>query len=706
MLLSMLPRRLVLAAVPFLLGPAVSLAQDPRDHEIEEIVVTADFRERTANELPTSVTVLDDEAIDELAVQHFEELVTVMPNVNFSGEGNRARFFQIRGVGELEQYEGAPNPSVGLLIDDVDFSGIGTVATLFDIERVEVLRGPQGTRYGANAIGGLIYMQSAAPTEEWSGFLELGAAQDDAFSGGVAVGGPLTQDKSLRFRLSGQHHESNGFRGNPFLARDDTNGRDETTFRGKLLWEAPRDWRVLWTAMLADVDNGYDAFAIDNSLTVLSDRPGRDAQQSLGSSLKLEWSGGERFAFTSITSMADSDRNFSFDADWGNPEAWAPFTYDFISVNHRERQTLSQEFRLTSTGDGRIFDGTTDWLVGAYVLDLEETLATLNQGTYFDPLSGFADSLDDALSSRFEATNAAVFGQLGVHVFEGGEIAFGLRVETRRTDYADSNGLRLDPDETMIGGELSYSHYFSDALTGFVALSRGYKAGGFNLGPVPPGGRQFEQETLWSLEAGVKTLLLDGALAFDGTVFYSRRSGQQVRTSVQLNPNDPASFVFFTDNAAKARSVGAEALLRWLPYESWELYASLGLLDAEFEEFANDAFDLGGRDQAHAPSYTMAVGGAYRHSGGFFARLDLSARDAFYFDVSHDQQSDAYALAHARVGYETETWSAELWARNLFDEAYAVRGFFFGNEPPGFAPELYIRRGDPRQVGVTFEMRF
>ncbi len=707
MLLPKFPRRLVraAAALAFML-PALSLAQGAGGREIEEIVVTADFRERTASELPASVTVLEHDAIDQLAVQHFEELITVMPNVNFSGEGNRARFFQIRGVGELEQYEGAPNPSVGFLIDDIDFSGIGTVATLFDIDRVEVLRGPQGTRYGANAIGGLIYMRSTAPAAEWSGIVKLGAGTDDAFSGGFAFGGAITADDALRFRLSAHRHESDGFRDNAFLGRDDTNGRQETTFRGKLLWEAPRDWRVLWTTILADVDNGYDAFAIDNSLTVQSDHPGRDAQRSLGSSLRLEWQGAERFAFTSITSAADSDRDFSFDADWGNPRAWAPFTYDFISTSNRERRTLSQEFRLTSTEEGRIFGGTTDWLVGVYLLDLDETLGTLNRGNYVDPLSGFADSLDDALASRFEATNAALFGQLGIDVGEAGQVAFGLRVETRRTDYADSSGLLLDPDETMIGGELSYSHDFSNALTAFVALSRGYKAGGFNLGPVPAGGRQFEQESLWSLETGIKALLLDGSLAFEGTVFYSRRNDQQVRTSVQLNPNDPASFIFFTDNAAKGRSVGAEAQFRWLPVDSWELYASIGLLDAEFEEFASEAQDLGGRDQAHAPNYTLALGGAYRHPSGLFARLDLSARDAFYFDVSHNQRSEAYELAQARVGYETESWSAELWARNLFDETYAVRGFFFGNEPPAFANERYIRRGDPRQVGVTFEMRF
>jgi outer membrane receptor protein involved in Fe transport len=699
-------RRSVLASVALLLvHPA--LAQAPAAGEpIEEIVVTADFRERTADELPSSVSVLDGDEIGALAVQHFEELIPVVPNLNWSGDGNRARFFQIRGVGELEQYEGAPNPSVGFIIDDIDFSGIGAVATLFDVGRIEVLRGPQGTRYGANAIGGLIYVQSAAPPEEWQGLVRVGGGQDDALMAGGAFGGPLTDDGTLRVRASAHRHRSDGFRDNPFLGRDDTNGRDETSVRAKLTWEPSDDWELRLAAMLVDLDDGYDAFAIDNSLTVLSDKPGRDAQRSFGSALRATWSGAERFEVTSITSYADSDMDFGFDADWGNPESWAPFTYDFISLNDRRRETLSQELRLTSTEAGRLFGGSTDWLVGLYLLDLDERLTTHNEGVYFDPFSNFGDLLDDTLASRFEALNTAAFGQLNVAVGDAGELGFGLRVEHRGTDYSDSNGLALDPSETMVGGELSYTHTFDDGLTGFVALSRGYKAGGFNLGPVPEGGREFSQEGLWSVETGVKALLLDGTLSVDGAVFYTRRVDQQVRTSVQLNPNDPASFVFFTDNAARGRSVGLEAQVNWMPAESWQLYATVGLLDAEFDEFSSDAVDLAGRDQAHAPAYTLALGGTYRHPSGFFARLDVSARDAFYFDVSHDQRSEPCELVNARIGYETERWTASLWAHNLLDETYAVRGFFFGNEPPDFPNELYVRRGDPRQVGATFEMRF
>jgi outer membrane receptor protein involved in Fe transport len=175
---------------------------------------------------------------------------------------------------------------------------------------------------------------------------------------------------------------------------------------------------------------------------------------------------------------------------------------------------------------------------------------------------------------------------------------------------------------------------------------------------------------------------------------------------LQLVPNDPASFVFFTDNAAKGKTLGLEADLKWLPDDAWEFYANVGILNAEFDDFVTPLGDLSGRDQAHAPAYTLALGGIYRHPSGIFARIDVAARDEFYFDVSHDQKSEAFELVNARFGYQTARWTAQIWARNLLNERYAVRGFYFGNEPPNFSNKLYIRQGDPRQIGITFDMRY
>ena len=680
------------AAVP-------ALAQEA----IEEIIVIADHRGRTIDELPSAVSLLDADAVSGLAVQHFEELVGVLPNMNWSGDGHRARYLQIRGVGELAQYQGAPNPSVGFIIDDIDFSGIGTIATLYDVERIEVLRGPQGTRYGANALAGLVYMQSAEPTPGPSGKLTLTAGQDDAFGGGFAVGGPAGQGG---YRFSAHHYRSDGFRDNPYLGRDDTNGRNETTVRGKLAWDAGDDWSFRLAGLYARIDDGYDAFAIDNSLTVLSDRPGRDAQQSVGASFRAEWDGANAFSVTSITALADTEIDFSFDADWGNDEAWDPVLYDYVSLNDRRRGTVSQEIRLTSKDSGRILNGRSDWLLGLYVNRMVEDLTTVNRGEYYDPGYDFADSLDATVTSRFEATSVALFGQLDIDVGDKGTWTVGARVERRTTDYTDTDGLALGPSENMIGGRIAYTHELSEDLSGFLSLTRGYKAGGFNLGFVPEGRRSFNEESVLNLESGLRARLAGGQVLVSGSVFYSRRVDQQVETSFQINPNDPASFVFFTDNAAEGRTLGLEAELEWLATDEIRLYANVGLLNAEFDEFITPQVDISGRDQAHAPAYTLAIGGIYSHDSGWFGRIDVSARDAFYFDVSHDQQSEAYSVANLRLGYDAGSWTARLWLRNSFDERYAVRGFYFGNEPPDFLPALYIRQGDPRQAGITLDWRF
>jgi iron complex outermembrane recepter protein len=688
-------RALRLAAVAsalFLASQPVSFADDA----IDEIVVSAAFRDSPAREVAASVTVLQAADIEQLAVQHFEELVSAVPNLNWSGDGHRARYFQIRGAGELEQYQGAPNPSVGFLVDDIDFSGIGTIATLFDLRQVDVLRGPQGTRYGANALAGLIYLQSTLPTKETGGRLQLMAGGNDAWSVGLAAGGSLNADDSLLYRASAHHYGSNGFRHNSYLGRDDTNARDETTIRGRLRWLAGKDWQVDLAALFADIDDGYDAFALDSGFTMLSDHPGRDAQRSVGTSVRAEYSGWDAATLTSISGYADSDIDFDFDADWGNAESWAPVTYDYVSLSTRRRSTLSQELRLASD----------DWLLGLYAMRLEDTLATLNRGEYYDPGNDIADSLDERFDSRYRATNVAVFGEFGHDIAATTRVTLGLRGERRTTDYADSAGLRAAPAESMFGGELALRHELSAAVSTYLSLSRGYKAGGFNLGVVPDDRREFGAEALWNLEAGVKSVLAGGALRIDAAIFLARRDDQQVRTSFQLVPGDPASFVFFTDNAASGSTQGVEADLHWLPNEAWSAYLALGLLDARFDRFETPQVDLDGRRQAHAPPYSVALGGQYRHSNGFFARLDLSARGAFYFDVSHDQKSRPSQLVNARIGVDSGAWSLQAWVRNLFEQRYAVRGFYFGNEPPDFPDMLYTRPGDPRQFGVTYDRRF
>jgi iron complex outermembrane receptor protein len=677
---------------------------------LEEIVVTAAFREARIEELPVSVTVLDNEELRATTQQHFEEAIRRVPNLNLSGEGSRARYFQLRGVGELEQYEGAPNPSIGFIVDDIDFSGLGSIGTLFDIDRVEVLRGPQGTRYGSNALGGLVYMSSQSPPDALSADVEATAGSDGTDALGAAFGGPLSD--AIGFRTSVQTYENNGFRENVFLGRDDTYGRDELTARGKLAWTPSDDVQVDFTGLYVDIDNGYDAWAIDNGFDTYSDNPGRDAQQSTAGSVRVH-AALARVDVVSITGIADTDAVFSFDADWGNAADWAPYDYDYVTANDRERRMLSQELRVLSK-PGAIAGGRGEWLAGVYVLDLDEGNDQRTIGVYEDPFCGPACSLaaDTTVRSDYDATTFALFGQVALSVTDRLGATVGLRWEQRSADYADTSFNAFSPDDDMLGGELAFDWRLAERRSAYLRLARGYKAGGFNVSlagvdfgtvdnaPLSADNIEFGPESLTSIEAGIRTTSVNGRLRTDIGVFAARRNDQQIKVPLQLRLGDPSSFLFVTATSERGEHHGVEATIEWRATQRLELSAAVGLLRAEIEEFSLFP-TLAGREQAHAPAYTYSFGADYRTPSGWWARLDLSGMDEFFFDYGHDQVSQPYGLANLSIGRQWDAWSVKLWARNLFDEDYRVRGFYFGNEPPDFPATLYTRLGDPQHYGIT-----
>lgn len=696
-----------------LLTTAVSSQSlEQASYPLEEIVVTSQLRITTLDDINSSITVLDAEFIESVTVQHFEELSQFVPNLNWSGEGARARYFQIRGIGELEQYEGAPNASVGFIVDDIDFSAIGGVATLFDVQQVEVLRGPQGTRYGANALAGLIYMRTNDPGDEFEAYSEVTVGNDDTLAIGGAVGGPVSgSNGTLSYRIAAQQYESNGFRDNVFLNRDDTYGRDELSTRAKLRWVPNDSWQVDLTGLYVDLDNGYDAWAIDNGLTVYSDKPGKDAQQSTAAALRVTSQAAETFTFVSITSAASSDILFSFDADWGNDIFWAPIVYDFTQVSKRKRDTLNQELRLVSTPEGALFGGRLDWLAGLYALSLEEKINRVDQGIYADGVFCTPCLLDTTVDSDYEATSLALFGELGIALNTRANLTLGLRWERRSAEYTDTGGNLFDPTDDMIGGELALDFQWSDQTRIYARIARGYKAGGFNLSfagtdfsatglNVRADQIEFDPEFLWNYELGIRASSIERGITVDLNLFWQDREDAQIRIPIQLLANDPTTFIFFTDNAADARNIGLEATLQWQISNRIELSSSIGLLDTEIETFAAQ-LGLEGRDLPHAPGYTFALSGQYQHPKGWFVRADLTGKDRFYYDVSHDERSAAYALTDLRVGRVWQRWSVDFWVRNVFDKRYTVRGFFFGNEPPDFPPTRYTRLGDPRHFGAS-----
>ncbi len=698
---------LSLAALALTLGAGSLCIQS---EELTEILVTAEFRPVNLQNQAASVSVLTGDTLSQLAAQHLEDVLNIAPNVNYSSGASRSRFYQIRGIGERSQFQEPLNPSIGFVVDGIDFSGLGTMGTLFDVDQVEVLRGPQGTLHGANALAGLINIRTGQPQDEAAMRIEASAAEYNSWSLGVVGTGPLI-DETLLFRLAINSYRSDGFIENDYLNKEDTNRRDESTVRGKLRWLTSEYSTLDVTALYVDVNNGYDAFSLDNTRHTLSDEPGRDEQRS--SALGLNWhKQAMQFDIEAAASYADTSTDYGFDEDWsyvGIAPGWEYSSYDQYT---RDRNSFSAEVRLLSNQESLLFNGTTSWVLGAYFISDKEDLE--RRYTF----------LEQNFNSNYDTETLAVFGQTDTRLSAQWSATVGLRMEQRKTDYTDSNGVSSAPDKNLWGGKLVVEYSVSDNVMMYAGLSRGYRANGVNANilssndstenPDPSGKldalQQYDEEFLINYEAGIKSSFAQNTLQARLALFYMDREDQQVKGSLVLPRKDGSTaFIDYTSNAARGNNYGSELEIEWLMSESVTLYANLGLLQTEFEKYVNaDGADLSGRDQAQAPSYQFALGGRFDFGKGFYGRLDLEGKDDYYLSDRHNIKAPSYQLVHARVGYQAKNWSTALWVKNLSDEDVVVRGFgSFGNDPrKEYALEPYYQYANPRVIGLSADYSF
>jgi iron complex outermembrane receptor protein len=668
---------------------------------LEEIVVTASLRPTSVADLPQSVSVLDAATLQEAGVQHFEDVLGMIPDLNWAAGTSRPRYFQLRGIGEVEQYQGAPNPSVGFLIDDIDFSGVGMPATLFDVGEIQVLRGPQGTTYGANALAGLISVRTQDPGTQFELHGELTGGTYDTRAAGVAIGDGLA-DGQGGWRLVAQQYLSDGFRHDVFYDMNSTNGYDEGTLRGKLHWRFNDALQADLTLMRVNIDNGYDAWSIYNTFNTYSNQPGRDLQRSNGIALRVVDTIEGLGELRSVTSGAGSAILYSFDGDWGNDTLWGAYApYDYFQSDNRYRHTFAEDLRLVGDPSRALF-GKLRWLAGVYALRLTETDRLVFD--YDDVYDGAGSS---ALDSRYGATNIALYGSLDADLGSRSSISGGLRIERRSADYGDSADAATPfPRQTnnMVGGNLSWMFNAGDGRHLYATLARGYKGGGFNIGAeILSEQRSFGPESLWSLETGLKYAHADQPLQLQADLFYMRRQHMQVYLSEQLQQNNPLAYVFFTQNAADGENLGFESEASYRLSPRWQLSGSAALLRTRYLGVGGEFETLGidGRAQPFAPGYQLSAAVEYSAPGGWFARLDSHALGSFYYYTSDAQSSHSYHLENLRVGYRRGAWTASVWLRNLFDVRYAQQGFYFGLIPPNYPNQAFLQLGDPRQLGVT-----
>ena len=678
--------------------------------KLDEIIVKSGLVKKNFLNSTSSLTLIKGSEIRNTGADHLQDIVNRVSNLNWAGGTSRPRYFQIRGIGERSHYfgEGPPNFSIGFIMDDIDLSGLGMLGQLIDIDQIEVFRGPQSSVFGSNAIGGVISLKSGQPVNNnsYSYSLTIGNDQKKAINGFFNY---KILD-NMFFRVSSSYNLSNGFRKNKFLARNDSNKKDELFIRAKLFFSPIQNLSVLGTVIASDLKNGYDAWAPDNNKTFVTyaDELGEDSQNTKAGSLLLNYQLSNNHIFKAISSYSTTHQVHSYDGDWANDEYWfiehgfdpniEGWNYSFYDSNNRVRNNFSQEFRL-SFGN---------YTLGGFYNILKETDSAI--GYLF---GGLADEAD----SQYEIQKLAAYFQSLHKIGEKIKFDISLRIEDYYYKYKGTSIdnyyytsipnvtfiQNKDDRDPMLGYKMSLSYqksYFSNL---FISYAKGYKAGGANQQPLLDiRNRPFGPEFIDNFELGIKTI--KDNYVFSATSFYGFRRDQQVSVSSQQELGNPNSFYFFTANSGKGTLKGFEAEFSYRFLNSWFATSSLGLLDTYVEKFSyltsNGLSYGGGRGSAMAPRLTGSFGIKYDVKKTYFSFITTYKSDYFFSD-SHDNKSDAFSLTNLSFGHIFANFNLQFWSKNIFDKKFVTRGFYFGLIPPNYSEELWESYGDPRSFGVT-----
>jgi outer membrane receptor protein involved in Fe transport len=687
------------ALLPLISTPLIANADDS---DLERIVVTGDFQRESIQTLSASASLFSKDEINQRGASYLDEMLGSTANVNFTSGASRGRYIQIRGVGLRSQFVDPINPSVGLVIDGINYSGLGGSSLLFDIDQVEIYRGPQGTRFGADGMAGMIQMESAQATADPSLKLQVGMGTYNSREAGLAASAGLTDDTSAR--VSYFRRKSDGYVDNLYL-NDETQQQDEQVARFKLNSQLTEHLNTELNLHYIDINNGYDAFTLDNSRNSVADEPGQDNQQSYAIGINNTYTGFDAFDVSLNLSAIDTELLYSFDEDWvcndaSEPQLCAaglhPWGYSSTDVYTRDRDDQSANLQFNSK--------TGNWVAGVYYqnrdVDLEREYTWL--------ASPFA--------STYETSNVAVYGQVATPIGPKTTLITGFRVEQYQGDYTDSNGFIEETDDVMVGGKIALEYQVIDRTMIYTSITRGYKAGGINseaLAKAKDEGlnldadffqqhTSFDPEYLWSGEFGVKGSSLDDKFTLRLAAFYMHRDNIQLK-AWQV---EGQQFTGYVDNASSGSNYGLEVEGSYQLTEDLFLTGSAGYLNTEIDDFVTQSgLNQDGREQAQSPKYQYAFSARYNFTNELYGMIGVEGKDDYYFSDSHNSKAPSSNLVNLSLGYEADMWAVRAWARNVFDEEVPTRGFEFGNDPlDGYATHTYVQLGEPRVAGITFTL--
>jgi iron complex outermembrane receptor protein len=705
-------RAVVVPALCLLVAPAQSQeAATTGGATIDEVVVTAQRRSESIQDVPIAITAVGAETIQDQNVRGVEDYFALTPNVSFRSDGSRDRKdLSMRGISnQLNQYANVRPATYAFYVDEFNVVAGTSNPQIVDLERIEVLRGPQGTYFGRNAVGGAINVITKKPNNEWYGELGLDYSSHDTRSGHGVVNVPVI-DGVLALRASGQIEESDGWieNVNPVGGGNDyeyKTGRIQArlTPNDRLTWDLAYSYSDEETGMRVGVPTGFITatwravyygnapgditnpdgvgFYPDNIDRVNFNRPQKVGSQYdyLSTRAVYEF---ENMALTAVAGRIESEVFNYGDVDGGSPD----FYYEDLLL---ERTSTSGELRLQSLGRQ-----TLEWSIGASVGEDE---GELDQSTYHGAQS------PQGLPEGFEVTGGdsvgsskywAVFGQATWRFAEQWHMVLGGRYSYEEIDtYAvtRSNEIFTGINDRVVDFD-DFSPRFtlgweptSDVLL-YATASRGFKSGGTQSSNNINLSNEFKPEILWNYEAGVKLDLLGKRLRLDGTMFYMDwKDVQQLIRFQFLDPSGAIRAVSGIANAAKARSYGAELSADAAITDRFKLSAQVGYLKANYEDYPAAlidglVLDLSGKPLVDAPRWTLGAQGQYTvpltTTFEGFVRAEWNFRDEalsnpyVYRYYEYPFIAPSYHVTNLRVGVEGERLRMVAYAENLFDADY------------------------------------
>jgi iron complex outermembrane receptor protein len=566
-----------------------------------------------------------------------------------------------------------------MYVDGVPYtSGFGFDTILQDIERIEVLKGPQGTLYGKNAEAGVVNVITRKPDNAFRGNVSGEIGEDRKMVGSAGISGPVIKDK-LYFGISAKHYRKDGYIED--TATGDTANDQEYRFGKMNLRLTPTDnLELAFLAQTIQYDNGnlnMNTVTADNPRQIASDLNGNyyDKPSSTIGGLTATCTVNDikfETVFTYWNYKQDSFVDFDFTAD-------ASSMHHTLSLNDFKK--LAGEFRISSA------TGPVTWLVGGYT-DKDD-----NQVDNTITMLGGAYTMN--ITHDLEASNMAAFAHADWSLTDSFSVIGGIRYDRDEKKFTQASSNDHDEgDYSTISPKLCVRYRLTPEATVFATASKGYRAGGFNSFAPAYGGSteylNYDKETVWNYELGAKTSFFDNRLGVDISLFYMDISDMQVETAVD-------NIYTYVLNAAEATFPGVELSADFNATNEISFFATFGYTDATFDEFSDEQGDYSGNTNPFAPRYSLSAGAQYRSRAGWFARLDVTGYGKMYLDKANLYERDAFALVNGKIGYEGESFDAYLYTKNLFDEEYDSVGYYDG---------MYTIPSPPREVALVLTYRF